>query len=75
MSDAFYSKQVLLTQDMKVLIIAKVGAIHFIKQAIRDMCMKVAEHQATRSKRIPPVPSLPAAPAVKQEPTESYEPW
>ena len=52
------------------------GVIHFTKQAIRDMCMKVAEYQATKSEGIPPVPTLPpaAAAAVKQESTESYKP-
>ena len=61
--------------------IAKEGAVFFTKQAVRDICIKVAEHQVTSKEEIAPFPSLPAAAAgssavvVKEEgSTESYEP-
>ena len=78
---SFLLKQVTWIQDISINNLAKEGAVLFTKQAIRDMCIKVAEHQATSKEEVAPFPSLPAAAAgssavvVKQESsTESYEP-
>ena len=53
--------------------IAKKGAIFVTKQAIRNMCIKVAENKSqnrddTCKQDIPCLPSLPASAAVKEEP-------